>query len=76
MTIRGKSIHLSLMDGSVTGCIKCSLSNWIDIAYKIPCTELDNYKKRNGLKQSDVYFLFGKFDQAGEDVVYIGQAGA
>ena len=76
MTIRGKSINLFLMDGSVTGCIKCSLSNWTGIAYKIPRTELDNCKKRNDLKQSGVYFLFGKSDQTGEDVVYIGQAGA
>jgi len=76
MTIRGKSINLFLMDGSVTGCIKCSLSNWTGIAYKIPRTELDNCKNRNDLKQSGVYFLFGKSDQTGEDVVYIGQAGA
>lgn len=67
---------MSLMDGSVTGCIKCSLSNWTGIAYKIPRTELDNCKNRNDLKQSGVYFLFGKSDQTGEDVVYIGQAGA
>ncbi len=76
MTIRGKSINLFLMDGSVTGCIKCSLSNWTGIAYKIPRTELDNCKNRNDLKQSGVYFLFGKSDQTGEDVVYIGQASA
>ena len=76
MTIRGKSINLFLMDGSVTGCIKCSLSNWTGIAYKIPRTELDSCKNRNDLKQSGVYFLFGKSDQTGEDVVYIGQAGA
>lgn len=76
MTIRGKSINLFLMNGSVTGCIKCSLSNWTGIAYKIPRTELDNCKDRNDLKQSGVYFLFGKSDQTGEDVVYIGQAGA
>ena len=74
MTMRGKSINLFLMDGSVTGCIKCSLSNWTGIAYKIPRTELDNCKNRNDLKQSGVYFLFGKSDQTGEDVVYIGQA--
>lgn len=65
MTIRGKSINLFLMDGSVTGCIKCSLSNWTGIAYKIPRTELDNCKNRNDLKQSGVYFLFGKSDQTG-----------
>lgn len=71
---RGKNINLFLMDGSVTGCVKCTLANWTGIAYRIPRTELDNCKNRNDLKQSGVYFLFGKSDQTGEDVVYIGQA--
>lgn len=74
MSTRGKSINLFLMDGSVTGCIKCSLSNWTGIAYKIPRIELDNCKNRNDLKQSGVYFLFGNLDQPSEAVVYIGQA--
>lgn len=74
--LRGKSINLFLMDGSVTGCVKCTLANWTGIAYKIPRTELDNCKNRNDLNQSGVYFLFGKSDETGDDVVYIGQAGA
>lgn len=75
MATRGKSINLFLMDGSPSGRIKCTLSNWTGVAYKIPRTELDKCKGRDDLSQSGVYFLFGTTDDTGENVVYIGQAG-
>ena len=73
---RGKSINLFLMDGDANGRMKCTLANWTGIGYKIPRTELDRCKERDDLKQSGVYFLFGKTEDTGNDVVYIGQAGA
>lgn len=76
MVARGKSINLFLMDGTASGRIKCTLANWTGVAYKIPRTELDKCKERDDLKQSGVYFLFGTSDQTGENVVYVGQAGA
>ena len=76
MSDRGKSINLYLMDGTASGRVKCCLSNWTGVAYKIPRTELDKCKDRDDLKQSGVYFLYGTSDQTGENVVYIGQAGA
>ena len=76
MAARGKSINLFLMDGTATGRMKCTLSNWTGVAYKIPRTELDKCNGRNDLTQSGVYFLFGTSDQTNENVVYIGQAGA
>lgn len=72
--VRGKCVNLFLMSGSVTGSIKCSLANWTGLAYKIPRTDLDSCKNRPELKQSGVYFLFGKSD-VGDELVYIGQAG-
>jgi hypothetical protein len=69
-----KNFNLFLMDGEVTGRIKCTLSNWTGLAYKIPRAYLDDCKDRQDLKQSGVYFLFGKNDND-EDEVYIGQAG-
>ena len=72
---RGKSINHFLMDGDANGRIKCTLTNWTGVAYKIPRTELDQCKERNDLKQSGVYFLFGNSDETGKGVVYIGQAG-
>lgn len=76
MYTRGKSINLFLMDGEASGRIKCTLANWTGVAYKIPRTELDQCKERDDLKQSGVYFLFGTSDTTGDNVVYIGQAGA
>lgn len=71
---KSKNFNLFLMDGEVTGRIKCTLSNWTGLAYKVPRPYLEKCKDRQDLKQSGVYFLFGKNDD-GEDEVYIGQAG-
>lgn len=76
MSVRGKSINLFLMDGTAVGRVKCTLANWTGVSYKIPRTELEKCKSRDDLKQSGVYFLFGVSDQTGENIVYIGQAGA
>lgn len=75
MAKRGKSINLFLMDGTPTGRIKCTLSNWTGLAYRLPRTEIEKCKGRDDLSQTGVYFLFGTSDQTGENVVYIGQAG-
>jgi hypothetical protein len=72
---RGKSINLFLMDGDANGMIKCTLANWIGVAYRIPRTSLDKCKNRADLKQTGVYFLFGVSDTTGKPVVYVGQAG-
>ena len=66
---RGKSINLFLMDGDVNGRIKCTLANWTGLAFKIPRTSLDMCKDRDELKQTGVYFLFGKDDQTDKNVV-------
>lgn len=74
MMKHSKNFNIFLMDGEVTGRIKCTLSNWTGLAYKVPRPYLEKCKNRQDLKQSGVYFLFGKNDD-GEDEVYIGQAG-
>lgn len=71
----GKCIQLYLIDGDVTGRIKCTLANWTGVAYKIPRDDLDKCKNREDLKQSGVYFLFGISDDTTKNIVYIGQAG-
>lgn len=76
MATRGKNISVYLMDGDATGRMKATIANWTGVAYRIPRTLLDLCKDRDDLKQSGVYFLFGTDDQSGENVVYIGQAGA
>lgn len=72
---KGKNFNLFLMDGEETGRIKCTLGNWIGLAYKIPRIDLEKCKERADLKQSGVYFLFGK-NNKDEEQVYIGQADA
>ncbi|WP_071027499.1 GIY-YIG nuclease family protein [Peptoniphilus raoultii] len=69
-----KNFNLFLMDGKVTGRIKCTLSNWTGLAYKIPSAYLDKCKDRSDLKQSGVYFLFSN-NEMEKNEVYIGQAG-
>ena len=56
---KGKTIKLFLMDDEPSGRVKCSLTNWTGVAYKIPRTLLDKCKDMPLLKQSGVYFRFG-----------------
>ena len=74
MTKRSKNINMFLMDGEVTGKIKCTLSNWTGVIYKIPRIQLGDLKSRDEMKQSGIYFLFGRDEDKQKDVTYIGQA--
>lgn len=75
MANSGKNINYYLMDGSPSGRIKCTISNWTGVAYRIPRTELEKCRERDDLKQSGVYFLYGEDEVSGRGVVYVGQAG-
>ncbi len=76
MGMKGKNINLFLMDGQFSGRIKCTLSSWTGVVYKIPRKELDKCEQREDLKQSGVYLLFGVNEETEDKVVYIGQAGS
>ena len=69
-----KAITVLLADGSPSGLIQCKIGNWNGVAYKIPRIEVDKYKDHEHLKQTGVYFLFGKSEDEVDDLVYIGQA--
>ena len=71
----GKNINYFLMDGESSARIKCTISNWTGVAYRIPRTELEKCKERDDLKQSGVYFLFGLDEETNDNIVYVGQAG-
>ena len=58
MVKRGKNINMFLMDDEVTGKIKCTLSNWTGVIYKIPRIQLGDLKSRPEMKQSGVYFYW------------------
>lgn len=70
---RSKNINMFLMDGEVTG-IKCTLSNWTGVIYKIPRIQLADLKSRDEMKQSGIYFLFGRDEDKQKNITYIGQA--
>jgi len=70
----GKTITVFFVDGSPNGLIKCTNENWNGVAYKIPRIDLEKYKDRPHLKQTGIYFLFGKNEDDDSDLVYIGQA--
>jgi hypothetical protein len=74
MVKRSKNINMFLMDGEVTGKIKCTLSNWTGVIYKTPRIQLRDLKSRDEMKQSGIYFLFGRDEDKQKDVTYIGQA--
>lgn len=74
MAKRSKNINMFLMDGEVTRKIKCTLSNWTGVIYKIPRIQLGDLKSRDEMKQSGIYFLFGRDEDKQKDVTYIGQA--
>jgi hypothetical protein len=74
MAKRSKNINMFLMDGEVTGKIKCTLSNWTGVIYKIPRIQLVDLKSRDEMKQSGIYFLFGRDEDKQKDMIYIGQA--
>lgn len=63
-----------LMDGEVTGKIKCTLSNWTGVIYKIPRIQLADLKSRDEMKQSGIYFLFRRDEDKQKNITYIGQA--
>ena len=55
MVTRGKNINLFLIDGEASGRIKCTMANWVGIAYKIPRTELERCQERDDLKH--IFYL-------------------
>lgn len=71
---KGKNIQLFLMDGTASGRIKSTLSNWTGVVYKIPRTMLKEAAQIPALQQTGVYFLFGADELTGEPLVYVGQA--
>ena len=70
----GKSIHLFLIEGIADGRWMCELSNWTGKAYKIPRNCVKESSDREELKNTGIYFLFGKSDETDTYRVYIGEA--
>lgn len=69
-----KTVKLFLIDGSPSGRIKCSLSNWVGKVYLIPHAKVSSSADRPELEQTGIYMLLGEDTDSGRDRVYVGQA--
>ncbi len=72
---RGKTINVFMMDGEITGRIKCTIGNWIGVVYKVPRTAMGECTGIEHLRQSGIYFLIGTDRENYDPMVYVGQAG-
>lgn len=77
--MQGKTIQVYLMDGGPSQRIKCTLSGWIGVIYKIPRLLLKECKEGSGdivkhLKHAGIYFLLGRDSGSKGAAIYIGQA--
>jgi hypothetical protein len=77
MTSKPSRISYVLLDGSINGPVKVSMSGWTGVVFRFSrksLKALSQDKNRADLKQSGIYFLFGESDTSQDGCVYIGQA--
>lgn len=69
----GRSVRLYLAEGSPTGILTAEIVNWTGHVLSAPRTRLEAALKRDELKRTGVYLLFG--DEFGSDLpaVYVGE---
>jgi GIY-YIG catalytic domain. len=73
MNIGSRTVTIFFKDGVENGRLKCQLSNWDGVAYKIPRTFLSNCKNDNEFNKTGIYMLFGKDIDSDIDKIYIGE---
>lgn len=73
MNIGSRTATIFFKDGVENGRLKCQLSNWDGVAYKIPRTFLSHCKNDDEFNKTGIYMLFGKDIASDIDKVYIGE---
>jgi hypothetical protein len=73
MNIGSRTITIFFKDEVESGRLKCQLSNWDGVAYKIPRNFLNKCKDDLEFTKPGVYMLFGKDIDGDVDKVYIGE---
>ena len=63
----GQVISLFLIDGTPDGLLAGEIFNWTGKALKIPRRLLKEAKKREELRRTGIYFLFGRDDEFPEE---------
>lgn len=71
---RGKSIHIYLADGSVTGIRHGEIVNWTGQAIMLPRKRFTELKEWEAAQKPGVYVLFGFDENTGEPMAYIGES--
>jgi hypothetical protein len=74
VVVGSRKITIFFKDKTESGRLKCQLSNWNGIAYKVPRNFLGYCKNDDEFSKPGVYMLFGKDIDRDVDKVYIGEA--
>lgn len=72
--VGSRKITIFFKEKTESGRLKCQLSNWNGIAYKVPRNFLGSCKNDDEFAKPGVYMLFGKDIDRDVDKAYIGEA--
>lgn len=64
---------LYLIDGELSGRIRCTLDNWSGVAYSVPESRIKECENIDEFNHGGVYILLGGTKE-GEEIAYIGKA--
>ena len=70
---RGRSVRLFLAEGSATGILTAEIVNWTGHVLAAPRTRLEAALKRDELKRTGIYILYGDSFSGELPLVYIGE---
>ncbi|RPE67432.1 uncharacterized protein DUF4357 [Pacificibacter maritimus] len=69
----GRSVRLFLAEGTPTGILTAEIVNWTGHVLSAPRTRLENALKRDELKKTGIYILFGTPLDSDVPKVYVGE---
>lgn len=71
--IKGRSVRLFLAEGTPTGVLTAEIVNWTGHVLAAPRTKLDIALKRDELRRTGIYILFGSPLNSSLPSVYVGE---
>lgn len=71
--ITGRSVRLYLVDGVASGILTAEIMNWTGHVLSAPRTRIEAVFKRDELRRTGVYFLYGTDVETGNLQIYIGE---
>lgn len=69
----GRSVRLFLAEGTPTGILTAEIVNWTGHVLAAPRTRLEAALKRDELKKTGIYILFGSTLESDTPLVYVGE---